>query len=46
MTLSTHASKRAKQRGIPPLIIQWLEAFGEHAHDHNGGRTPRNPDAN
>lgn len=36
MILSTHASQRAKQRGIPPLIIEWLEDFGEQAHDHNG----------
>lgn len=36
MTVSTHASLRAQQRGIPPLIIHWLEEFGEQTHDHNG----------
>jgi hypothetical protein len=36
MTLSIHALQRAKQRGIPPIIIQWLEEFGEQTYDHNG----------
>ncbi len=36
MTFSIHASQRAQQRGIPPLIIQWLEQFGEHTNDHKG----------
>ena len=34
--MSKHAEVRSQQRGIPPLIIQWLEDFGEQTHDHNG----------
>lgn len=34
--MSTHAEKRAKQRGIPPVIVQWLEDFGERTYDHRG----------
>ena len=36
MTNTTHGAVRMQQRGIPPLIIQWLEAFGEELHDHHG----------
>jgi hypothetical protein len=25
-----------QQRGIPPLVVQWLEDFGEEVHDHHG----------
>jgi hypothetical protein len=31
-----HASKQMQRRGIPPLIVHWLEDFGEETHDHNG----------
>lgn len=36
MNPSHHALTRLQQRGIPPLIIQWLEAYGEEQHDHHG----------
>ncbi len=36
MSMSTHADTRAKQRGIPPLVVEWLERFGEEQHDHHG----------
>ena len=36
MSNTQHAQARIQQRGIPPLIIQWLEAFGEEQHDHHG----------
>lgn len=36
MNSTIHTNRRMQQRGIPPLIIQWLEQFGEHAHDHKG----------
>lgn len=36
MSMTTHADVRAQQRGIPPLIIEWLERFGEERHDHHG----------
>jgi hypothetical protein len=34
---STHARIRAQQRGIPPLIEQWLDEFGEEQYDGHGG---------
>jgi hypothetical protein len=36
MSNTWHAQARMQQRGVPPLIIQWLEAFGEEHHDHHG----------
>jgi len=32
-----HASVRAQQRGIPPLIRDWLLAYGEEDYDGRGG---------
>jgi hypothetical protein len=34
--ISKHAAIRAKERGIPPLIVQWLEEFGEEDYDGRG----------
>ena len=34
---SRHAHMRAQQRGIPPLINQWLELYGERNYDGRGG---------
>ena len=34
--LSEHAAKRLKQRGIPPLIRNWLLDYGEMNYDGNG----------
>ena len=34
---SKHAQIRAQQRGIPPLIEQWLDAYGEEEYDSRGG---------
>jgi len=28
--------KRAQQRGIPPLIVQWLDAYGDEIYDGKG----------
>lgn len=36
MMNSCHADVRAQQRGIPPLIVDWLERFGEEVYDHRG----------
>lgn len=36
MNMTLHASKRSQQRGIPPLIIDWLQAYGDEIHDHKG----------
>ena len=32
-----HASVRSQQRGIPPLIRDWLLAYGEEDYDGHGG---------
>ena len=32
-----HSEKRSQQRGIPPLIINWLLDYGEESHDGIGG---------
>lgn len=37
MSSSTHARIRAQQRGIPPLIDQWLDEYGEEQFDGHGG---------
>lgn len=36
MIWSQHASMRAQQRTIPPLIEQWLDEFGEIDYDGHG----------
>ena len=35
--LTQHATGRASQRGVPPLIVEWLFAYGEEKHDGHGG---------
>lgn len=39
MELSNHAGVRCQQRGIPPLIRQWLHEFGSEVVSH--GATKR-----
>jgi len=34
---TTHASVRAQQRGVPPLVMNWLLAYGEEIFDGHGG---------
>lgn len=34
--LSKHAATRAQQRGIPPMIDEWLSQFGEERYDSGG----------
>ena len=36
-SLSRHAGARALQRNVPPIVIQWLEQFGEEEFDGRGG---------
>ncbi|TRZ64968.1 MAG: hypothetical protein D4S02_09940 [Rhodocyclaceae bacterium] len=36
MATTKHATVRAQQRAIPPLIDRWLDEFGEEAYDGNG----------
>lgn len=33
-----HAELRSRQRGIPPLIAEWLDVYGEEDYDGHGGR--------
>lgn len=35
--LTTHATIRAQQRGIPPVIQDWLLDYGEEQFDGHGG---------
>ena len=35
--LTFHASSRSQQRGVPPLIREWLQDFGESQYDGHGG---------
>lgn len=37
MNMTYHASIRSQQRGIPPLIDQWLDQYGEEEYDGHGG---------
>ncbi len=34
--LTKHADARMQQRGIPPLIMDWLTRYGASRHDHRG----------
>lgn len=31
-----HAAVRQQQRGIPPLIMEWLASYGTASYDHHG----------
>ncbi len=34
--LTKHANVRLQQRGIPPLIVEWLTSYGASRYDHRG----------
>ncbi|MGJ0490061.1 hypothetical protein [Methylobacter sp.] len=36
MNMTYHAATRSQQRGIPPLVMQWLDQFGEEQYDGRG----------
>ena len=36
MSYSTHASIRAQQRCIPPIVLEWLTEYGDETHDGHG----------
>jgi hypothetical protein len=36
--LTDHAKVRAQQRGIPPLIVDWLKRFGAASNDGHGAQ--------
>lgn len=35
--MTCHAQTRQQQRGIPPLICEWLQDFGAEQYDGHGG---------
>ena len=38
MNTTKHAAVRMQQRGIPPLILEWLLEYGATTYDGHGGR--------
>ncbi|NPT44915.1 hypothetical protein GNZ12_27080 [Paraburkholderia sp. 1N] len=36
LVLTRHATTRAQQRGLPPLIMNWLDTYGARALDRGG----------
>lgn len=36
MNLSKHAHDRLQQRGIPPIVVNWLQQYGSRRYDHRG----------
>ena len=36
MQMTQPAAIRQQQRGIPPLIMEWLSQYGACRHDHRG----------
>ena len=37
MKMTTHALKRMQQRCIPPLIVDWLDAYGSTEKSNSSG---------
>jgi hypothetical protein len=35
--LTAHAAARMRQRSIPPVVIEWLDEFGDEYFDGHGG---------
>ena len=35
--MSHHSKTRQQQRGIPPMIEEWLDRYGEEVYDGHGG---------
>lgn len=35
-TLTKHAKSRVQQRGMPPVVLEWLDAFGARERDGHG----------
>ena len=34
--ITTHAQARMRQRGLPPLVLHWLDDYGDERHDGHG----------
>lgn len=39
MNVTKHAAIRSQQRGIPPIVIEWVRKFGQKEFDHRGAVT-------
>lgn len=37
-SMSRHAGTRVQQRGIPPIVVEWLLEYGAREHDHHGAQ--------
>ena len=35
--LTKHAADRMQQRSVPPIVIEWLDEFGDEQFDGHGG---------
>ena len=35
--ITHHAQARMQQRGLPPLILHWLDDYGAESYDGHGG---------
>lgn len=35
--VTSHAAIRMQQRVVPPLIVDWLQAYGTECYDKHGG---------
>jgi len=35
-TLTCHAHRRCQQRGIPPIVLNWLLDYGAESYQHDG----------
>jgi hypothetical protein len=36
LAFSSHAETRSQQRGIQPIVVDWLMQYGARQHDHHG----------
>lgn len=34
--ITKHAASRCQQRGIPPMVDEWLDLYGNEEHDGHG----------
>jgi hypothetical protein len=35
--ITEHAAARVRQRGVDPVVLEYLLSYGTHLHDHRGG---------
>jgi hypothetical protein len=39
VSFTEHAMTRSQQRGVPPLVVNWVRTFGHKEFDHHGAVT-------